>query len=106
MVGETSDSSPDTAVQYVYTENSYEPLDRVDFHGQPAEIYWYHTEINDLSESVTDSNGETVWRGASSGWGRSLRESTPVTWNNPQNLRLRGEYLTAKRICTTILSSL
>uniref|UniRef100_UPI003850F559 RHS repeat-associated core domain-containing protein n=1 Tax=Kosakonia cowanii TaxID=208223 RepID=UPI003850F559 len=93
MVGETSDSHPDAAVQYIYTENSYEPLARVDSHGEHADIFWYHTELNGLPDSVTDSNGDTVWRGASSAWGRSLRESTPVNWDTPQNLRFQGQYL-------------
>ncbi len=93
MVGETSDSHPDAAVQYIYTENSYEPLARVDSHGKHADIFWYHTELNGLPDSVTDSNGETVWRGASTAWGRSLRESTPVNWDTPQNLRFQGQYL-------------
>ena len=43
MVGETSDINPDAAVQYIYTENSYEPLARVDSHGEHAENFWYHT---------------------------------------------------------------
>ncbi len=93
MVGETSDSHPDAAVQYIDTENSYEPLARVDSHGEHAVIFWYHTELNGLPESVTDSNGDTVWRGASTAWGRSLRESTPVNWDTPQNLRFQGQYL-------------
>ncbi|MDP9769252.1 UNVERIFIED_ORG: RHS repeat-associated protein [Atlantibacter hermannii] len=93
MVGETSDSHPDAAVQYIYTENSYEPLARVDSHGEHADIFWYHTELNGLPDSVTDSNGDTVWRGASTAWGRSLRESTPVEWDTPQNLRFQGQYL-------------
>ncbi|ARD58581.1 hypothetical protein Y71_01140 [Kosakonia radicincitans DSM 16656] len=29
MVGETGDRDPEAAVQYIYTENSYEPLARV-----------------------------------------------------------------------------
>mgnify|MGYP000968371180 CR=1 FL=1 len=70
MVGETSDS-----------------------HGEHADIFWYHTELNGLPDSVTDSNGDTVWRGASTAWGRSLRESTPVTRDTPQNLRFQGQYL-------------
>jgi len=93
MVGETSDSHPDAAVQYIHTENSYEPLARVDSHGEHADIFWYHTELNGLTDSVTDSNGDTVWRGASTAWGRSLRESTPVEWDTPQNLRFLGQYL-------------
>ncbi|MGF6566191.1 YD repeat-containing protein [Kosakonia cowanii] len=71
----------------LYTDNSYEPLARVDSHGEHADIFWYHTELNGLPDSVTDSNGDTVWRGASTAWGRSLRESTPVNWDTPQNLR-------------------
>ncbi|MDF7758323.1 RHS repeat-associated core domain-containing protein [Kosakonia cowanii] len=93
MVGETSDTHPDAAVQYIYTENSYEPLARVDSHGEHADIFWYHTELNGLPDSVTDSHGDTVWRGASTAWGRSLRESTPVDWDTPQNLRFQGQYL-------------
>ena len=93
MVGETSDRDPDAVVQYIYTENSYEPLARVDSHGEHADIFWYHTELNGLPDSVTDSNGDTVWRGASTAWGRSLRESTPVNWDTPQNLRFQGQYL-------------
>ncbi|WP_347882230.1 RHS repeat-associated core domain-containing protein [Kosakonia sp. HypNH10] len=93
MVGETSDSYPDAAVQYIHTENSYEPLARVDSHGEHADIFWYHTELNGLPDSVTDSSGDTVWRGASTAWGRSLRESTPVDQDTPQNLRFQGQYL-------------
>ncbi|MHA0917724.1 RHS repeat-associated core domain-containing protein [Kosakonia cowanii] len=80
-------------MQYIYTENSYELLARVDSHGEHADIFWYHTELNGLPDSVTDSNGDTVWRLASTAWGRSLRESTPVTWDTPQNLRFQGQYL-------------
>ncbi|WP_326902769.1 RHS domain-containing protein [Kosakonia cowanii] len=101
MVDETSDSHPDAAVQYIHTETSYEPLARVDSHGEHADIFWYHTELNGLPDSVTDSNGDTVWRGASSAWGRSLRESTPVNWDTPQNLRFRISTWTAKPACTT-----
>jgi len=93
MVGETSDSHPDAAVQYIHTENSYEPLARVDSHGEHADIFWCHTELNGLPDSVTDSSGDTVWCGASTAWGRSLRESTPVNWDTPQNLRFQGQYL-------------
>ncbi len=69
MVGERSDSDPDAAVQYVYTENSYEPLARIDSRQQHAEMYWYHTEINGLPEKVTDSHGEIVWHGTSTALG-------------------------------------
>ncbi len=67
MVGKTSDSQPDAAVQSIYTENSDEPLARrlKRLRLQPA-------------------------------------ESTPVTWDTPQNLRFQGSTWTAKPACTTI----
>ena len=87
-------------MQYIYTENSDEPLARVDSHGQHAEIYWYHTELNGLPESVTDSNGDTIRR-----WSRSLRVSVPVAWDTPQNLPFQGSTWTTKRACTTTPSA-
>ncbi len=93
MVGECSDSNPDAAVQYVYTENSYEPLARVDSRGGHADVYWYHTELNGLPEKVTDSSGDIVWQGVSTTWGRSERENSTADWDVPQNLRFQGQYL-------------
>ncbi|AHJ76171.1 hypothetical protein C813_16760 [Kosakonia sacchari SP1] len=93
MVGECSDSNPDAAVQYIYTENSYEPLARVDSRGEHAEVYWYHTELNGLPEKVTDSSGDIVWQGVSTTWGRSERENSNADWDVPQNLRFQGQYL-------------
>ncbi|KMK17101.1 hypothetical protein ABW09_17975 [Pluralibacter gergoviae] len=93
MVGERSDRRPDAAVQYVYEENSYAPLARVDSTGDVAEIYWYHAELNGLPERMTDADGETVWRGAFSAWGRTLRESACGGWRGQQNLRFQGQYL-------------
>ncbi|MBL3695975.1 hypothetical protein F1652_26230 [Pluralibacter gergoviae] len=88
-----SDRRPDAAVQYVYEENSYAPLARVDSTGDAAEVYWYHAELNGLPERMTDADGETVWRGAFSAWGRTLRESTRGGWRGQQNLRFQGQYL-------------
>jgi len=93
MVGERSDRRPDAAVQYVYEENSYSPLARVDSTGDVAEIYWYHAELNGLPERMTDADGETVWRGAFTAWGRTLRESARGGWRGQQNLRFQGQYL-------------
>ncbi|WP_353655838.1 RHS repeat-associated core domain-containing protein [Erwinia sp. S59] len=93
MVGEHSDSKPDAAVQYVYAENSYEPIARVDSSKQHAEVYWYLTKMNGLPDRVTDKRGDTVWQGALTAWGRTKRESSGVDWKVPQNLRFQGQYL-------------
>ncbi len=101
MVGETSDSHPDAAVQYIYTENSYEPLARVDSYGEHADIFWYHTELNGLPESVTDSYGDTVWRGASTAWGHSLRKARRSYGTPRRTCASRACTCTVKRACTT-----
>ncbi|EOY5379959.1 RHS repeat-associated core domain-containing protein, partial [Cronobacter dublinensis] len=93
LVGEQSDREPDHYVQYVYTEGSYEPLARIDSVFDDCEIYWYHTELNGLPERVTDADGQTVWRGQFSTWGKTERELSVPQWQVPQNLRFQGQYL-------------
>ena len=107
MVGETSDSHPDAAVQYIHTENSCEPLARVDSNGAHADIFWYHTELNGLPDSVTDSNGDTVWRGASTAWGRSpvCGKAHRSSGTPRRTCASRCSTWTAKRACTTAPSA-
>ncbi|EOC1429060.1 RHS domain-containing protein [Cronobacter dublinensis] len=93
LAGEQSDREPDHYVQYVYTEGSYEPLARIDSVFDDCEIYWYHTELNGLPERVTDADGQTVWRGQFSTWGKTERELSVPQWQVPQNLRFQGQYL-------------
>ncbi|MDI7691682.1 RHS repeat-associated core domain-containing protein, partial [Cronobacter malonaticus] len=93
LAGEQSDREPDHYVQYVYTEGSYEPLARIDSVFDDCEIYWYHTELNGLPERVTDTDGQTVWRGQFSTWGETERELSVPQWQVPQNLRFQGQYL-------------
>ena len=93
LAGEQRDREPDHYVQYVYTEGSYEPLARVDSVFDDCEIYWYHTELNGLPERVTDADGQTVWRGQFSTWGKTELELSVPQWQVPQNLRFQGQYL-------------
>ena len=48
---------------YLYTdEDSYEPLARIDRNGnQEQHIYYFHTDLNDMPEELTDEAGEIVW---------------------------------------------
>ncbi|MHA0914280.1 RHS domain-containing protein [Kosakonia cowanii] len=57
------------------------------------DIFWYHTELNGVPEGVTDSNGDTAWRGTSTARGGSLREGLAARAHLLQNLRLRNQYL-------------
>ena len=74
MVGEVRSGRPQAAVQYVYAENSYEPLARVDSLGSHADVYWYHTEINGLPDALTDKDGKHIWQGRFTIWGSSRGE--------------------------------
>jgi len=71
MVGESSSLQPARNTQYIYGENSWEPLARADSIGQQSDIFWYHTELNGLPERMTDEHGEVVWRGRFSTWGET-----------------------------------
>jgi len=93
MVGESSSLTPERNTQYIYSENSWEPLARVDSIGEQSETFWYHTELNGLPERMTDAHGEVVWRGRFSTWGETERESVTGFQAVPQNLRFQGQYL-------------
>ena len=75
MVGEHNPDQPLRSTQYLYREDSYEPLARVDRHGDNSEVYWYHSELNDLPERMTDAQGKVVWHGRFSAWGATDAES-------------------------------
>ncbi|MFG6076004.1 RHS repeat-associated core domain-containing protein [Erwinia sp. OPT-41] len=93
MVGESSSLQPARNTQYIYGENSWEPLARVDSIGEQSDIFWYHTELNGLPERMTDEHGEVVWRGRFSTWGETERESVTGFQAVQQNLRFQGQYL-------------
>ncbi|WP_414147499.1 RHS repeat-associated core domain-containing protein [Erwinia sp. BNK-24-b] len=93
MVGESSSLTPERNTQYIYSENSWEALARVDSIGEQSETFWYHTELNGLPERMTDAHGEVVWRGRFSTWGETERESVTGFQAVPQNLRFQGQYL-------------
>ena len=96
MMGESSSLQPARNTQYIYGENSWEPLARVDSIGEQSDIFWYHTELNGLPERMTDEHGEVVWRGRFSTWGETERESVTGFQTVQQNLRFQGQYLGRK----------
>ncbi|WP_051032591.1 RHS domain-containing protein [Serratia sp. FGI94] len=91
MVGEHDPDQPQRSTQYLYREDSYEPLARVDRHGDSSEVYWYHSELNGLPERMTDAQGKVVWHGRFSAWGATDAESGTLA--TQQNLRYQGQYL-------------
>ncbi|ULJ62249.1 RHS domain-containing protein [Wielerella bovis] len=90
----------DKVYTYVYTEqNSYEPLAQIQSFRQPEKhktdvkptIYYYHTDQIGIPREMTDEEGNIVWRGQYSGWGKLLHEEKA---NNHihQPFRLQNQY--------------
>ena len=82
----------------------YAPLARVDCRNSLAgeqklpatlqEVFYYHCNPAGLPEDVTNSQGEVVWRGRYSTWGKLVYEHTtrhaPAGFSQP--LRMQGQY--------------
>ncbi|WKC44497.1 RHS repeat-associated core domain-containing protein [Pseudomonas veronii] len=78
---------------YVYEDEGYEPLARVDGIGPLQKIRYYHNDLNGLPEQLTETDGETVWRATYRVWGNTLEEVREPYYIEEQNLRFQGQYL-------------
>jgi RHS repeat-associated protein len=94
------------AITYFYEQGGHVPLARVGgrnvFAGdsgssrlaEPEAVFYYHCNAAGLPEDVTDSEGNLIWRGRYSTWGRLLYEKTtpdaPRGFTQP--LRMQGQY--------------
>ena len=88
---------------YFYEQGSYAPLARVDCRNSLAgeqklpavlhNVFYYHCNPAGLPEDVTNSQGEVVWRGRYSTWGKLVYEHTtrhaPAGFSQP--LRMQGQ---------------
>lgn len=78
---------------YVYVEDGYEPLARIDGQGQQQVVRYYHNDLNGLPEQLTEIDGTTVWQTQSLAWGKSYNEQREPYFIEEQNLRFQGQYL-------------
>ena len=94
------------AVTYFYEQGSHAPLARVDGRNSLAQgviqsvsasqqrVFYYHCNPAGLPEDLTNSEGEVVWRGRYSTWGKLVYEHTtrhaPAGFTQP--LRMQGQY--------------
>ena len=78
---------------YIYTDESgYEPLARVETTtGTEQKVLYYHTDVNDASEELTDEDGHIVWACSYQLWGKPIQEIEHSQIQ--QNLRYQGQYL-------------
>ena len=82
---------------YIYTDpDSYEPLAQVrnwtnEDGESKQEIHYFHCDQIGIPREMTDKDGNLVWFGNYTGWGR-LKEETKVTYNAYQPFRLQNQY--------------
>ena len=88
---------PDGRYTYIYTDpSSYEPLaqvrNRTDREGESKqEINYFHCDQIGIPREMTDKDGNLLWFGNYTGWGR-LKEETKVTQTAHQPFRLQNQY--------------
>ena len=88
---------PDGRYTYIYTDpDSYEPLaqirDWTTAEGESKqEINYFHCDQIGIPREMTDKDGNLLWFGNYTGWGR-LKEETKVTDSAYQPFRLQNQY--------------
>lgn len=78
---------------YLYADDPYEPLARVDELGPRQKIRYFHNDLNGLPEHLTDSDGHSLWRARYKVWGNTVEEISAPHCIEEQNLRFQGQYL-------------
>ena len=88
---------------YVYEQESYIPLARIDTSAKEpvSRIYYFHCNASGQPEEMTDADGNLVWRARYSAWGKVVFEN--ITRYAPQgfaqSLRMQGQYAALIRGC-------
>ncbi|MBS5837545.1 MAG: RHS domain-containing protein, partial [Neisseria sp.] len=88
---------PDGRYTYIYTDpDSYEPLAQV--HNRTNEddesrqqTHYFHCDQIGIPREMTDKDGNLLWFGNYTGWGR-LKNETNVTGTTHQPFRLQNQY--------------
>ncbi len=78
---------------YIYENDGYEPLARVDGLGAHQRIRYYHNDFNGLPELLTEADGHHIWQATYRVWGNTLKEVRESYYIEEQNLRFQGQYL-------------
>jgi RHS repeat-associated protein len=78
---------------YIYEDEGYAPLARVDGKGEHQRVRYYHNDLNGLPEHLTEADGHDVWRVSYRVWGNAQEEVREPYYIEEQNLRFQGQYL-------------
>ena len=88
---------PDGRYTYLYTDpDSYEPLAQVrnwtnEDGESKQEIHYFHCDQIGIPREMTDSDGNLVWFGNYTGWGK-LKSETNISGTAHQPFRLQNQY--------------
>ena len=88
---------PDGRYTYIYADqDSYEPLaqvhNRTNEEGESRQqTHYFHCDQIGIPREMTDKDGNLLWFGNYTGWGR-LKEETKVTDSAYQPFRLQNQY--------------
>ncbi|WP_041931541.1 RHS repeat-associated core domain-containing protein [Pseudomonas poae] len=83
---------PQTSL-YLYVDEGYEPLARIDGVGDQQKVRYYHNDLNGLPEQLSESDGHRVWKARYEVWGNTVEEVREPYFVEEQNLRFQGQYL-------------
>ncbi|NWB88969.1 RHS repeat-associated core domain-containing protein [Pseudomonas gingeri] len=78
---------------YLYADDSYEPLARVDGHGAHQQVRYYQNDPSGLPQQLTEADGSTLWQARYRVWGATVEEVREPSYIEEQNLRFQGQYL-------------
>ena len=78
---------------YIYVEDGYELLARVDGRDEQQVVRYYHNDLNGLPEQLTEADGSLAWQAQYLAWGQSRKELREPYFIEEQNLRFQGQYL-------------
>ncbi|WP_248804926.1 RHS repeat-associated core domain-containing protein [Pseudomonas sp. MWU13-2100] len=78
---------------YLYADDSYEPLARVDGHGAHQQVRYYQNDPSGLPRQLTEADGTMVWQARYRVWGATVEEVREPYYIEEQNLRFQGQYL-------------
>ncbi|EIK61676.1 RHS repeat-associated core domain-containing protein [Pseudomonas lactis] len=78
---------------YLYEDDGYEPIARVDGTGQHQHVRYYHNDLNGMPEQLTQTNGHIVWQAHFRVWGNTSEEWHEASFLEEQNVRFQGQYL-------------
>ena len=81
-----------TTSLYLYVDDGFEVLARIDGKGALQKVRHYHNDLNGLPLQLTEADGHSVWQARYRVWGNIAEEEREPYYLEEQNLRFQGQY--------------